>query len=97
MVSAAVSSMAAGLPPFHDGRMIAVTSLLLFEIGRYWLLALSVAVFSIGAWLCRTGWTCDKPARFGGIFLLVAAVILLGIFQDVRLDHLCAIHGTCRG
>ena len=72
-------------------------NLILFEIGRYWLLALSIAVFSIGVWLCWTAVTCDKPARFGGIFLFVVAVILLGIFQDVRLDHLCAIHGTCRG
>ena len=73
-----------------------VTNLLLFEIGRYWLLALSIAVVTIGAWLCRTAVTEDKPARFLGIFLFVAAVILLGIFQDVRLDHLRAIHGTCR-
>ena len=74
-----------------------VTKLLLFEIGRYWLLALSIAVFSIGVWLCRTAVTENKPARFGGIFLFIVAVVLLGIFQDVRLDHLCAIHGTCRG
>lgn len=68
-----------------------------FEIGHYWLLALSAAVFSIGAWLCWTAFSQDKPARGGGVFLLVAAVVLLGIFQDVRLDHLCAIHGTCHG
>jgi len=71
-------------------------NLILFEIGRYWLLALSIAVFSTGAWLCWTGVTQEKPTRFGGIFLFIVAVILLGIFQDVRLDHLCAIHGTCR-
>ena len=35
--------------------------LILFEIGRYWLLALSIAAFSIGAWLCRTAVTEDKP------------------------------------
>jgi len=73
-----------------------VTNLILFEIGRYWLLALATAVFSTGIWLCWTAVTQDKPARFGGVFLFVAAVVLLGIFQDVRLDHLCAIHGTCR-
>jgi hypothetical protein len=71
-------------------------NLFLFEIGRYWLLALSIAVFAIGTWLCRTAVTQGKPARFGGIFLFIVAVVLLGIFQDVRLDHLCAIHGTCR-
>ena len=74
-----------------------MTNLLLFEIGRYWLLALSISVFSIGVWLCWTAWTLDRPVRFGGICLFVVAVVLLGIFQDVRLDHLCAVHGTCRG
>lgn len=71
-------------------------SLILFEIGHYWLFSLSVSVFSIGAWLVYSAVVQDKPARFSGIFLFVAAIVLLGIFQDMRLDHLCAIHGTCR-
>jgi hypothetical protein len=71
--------------------------LFLFEIGHYWLPALAAAVLSIGAWLSWTAISQGKPARAGGLFLLVAAAVLMAIFQDVRLDHLCAIHRTCRG
>lgn len=67
----------------------------IYEIGHYWLLSLSISVFSIGTWLCWTGITQEKPVRLGGVFLLIVAAILLGIFQDVRLDHLCAIHQNC--
>ena len=78
--------------------------MILFEAGHYWLLALSIAVFSTGIWLSWTGTLkcvdddlSIHPARLvTGACLIVIAVVLLGIFQDVRLDHLCAIHGNCR-
>ncbi len=71
-------------------------NLLAWEMIRYSLIALAGAVGSVGVWLCVTAWTRDRPARFGGIYLVILAVVLAGIWQDVRLDHLCAIHGNCR-
>lgn len=77
------------------------------DLMHYSLLSLGITLGVTSIWLI---WTSGKQcldvtqkiedAPFGmlilGIFLLVAAVVVLGIFQDMRLDHLCAIHGTCR-
>lgn len=81
-----------------------IARLFTWELIHYSLLALGIATGAVGGWAAVTGGRgiCDldqeiRPGRFAaGMFLLIAAVIIFGIFQDMRLDHLCAIHGTCQ-
>lgn len=82
-------------------------SLFTWEMKHYILLALAGTAAGGCIWLCRTGWResalntrSEPPLREGrlaiGVVLFVVTVVLLGIFQDMRLGHLCAIHGNCR-
>jgi hypothetical protein len=70
--------------------------LFIWELWHYSLAALAVAVGAAGGWLSGTGGNSGKPGRFAaGLAMIIVCIVLFGIFQDMRLDHLCAIHGNC--